>query len=152
MANDFSGDSDCMLWSKMEDGSLERDEISNDDSFWINNNSVASSATHKEGSYSAEFVETSSQYFSRADRDLPANFPLKTGDSNKIFSVGFWVYMNGTDQMTFFSKCQNVGERSLRIEYSGLGVGTFRMYIGYGGGASWEEVTLYTETGNISGT
>ena len=61
------------------------------------NTVVADTINFKEGSASADFESTLSQYMSIADASLNAGFPLKNGDTNKVISVCFWIKIESKD-------------------------------------------------------
>ena len=48
-------------------------------------------ADKKEGGYAADQEQAESDYAFRADVDLDAGFPLKSGDPTKKISVCFWL-------------------------------------------------------------
>ncbi len=89
MANDFSGDSNCVaLWS-FDKGALTTDSIG--DNTLTDNNTVGTDAVdYKEGDQCASFKKTDSEFFSITDANLDNGFPLKTGDTTKKISGALW--------------------------------------------------------------
>lgn len=93
MANDFSGDENCVALWRMEDGALTVDSkggntpTDSGDGF-IHSNTGA----YKEGASSAECDDNlNSHELEITDGNLDAGFPLKNGDTTKIISTCFWV-------------------------------------------------------------
>jgi hypothetical protein len=70
-------------------GAITTDDSGNANT--LTNMGVATTTKHAfEGDDAAETELSSSQYLKRTDGDLSANFPLKVGDADKIFSACFW--------------------------------------------------------------
>ena len=115
MANDFSGDSNCVaLWS-FDTGALTTDSIGGNT--LANNNTVEENTSdYKEGGCSADFEAGNAEYFDIADTDLDANFPFKDGDATKQLSVCFWVqHETLTDWQIYLSKWVTAGELSFIV-------------------------------------
>lgn len=88
MANDFSGDSNCIALWNLDDGELETD--SKGTNTLANTGVDADTGDYKQGDASAEFVRASSDRLKITDADLDSGYPLKNGESNKTFSYAFW--------------------------------------------------------------
>lgn len=94
MANDFTIDSNCVALWRMESGALTTDSIGTNT---LTNNGVGEvliadwPAFVKEGSCAANFESTQNDYLSITDANLDAGFPLKSGDTSKLFSCTFWI-------------------------------------------------------------
>lgn len=144
MANDFSGDSNCVALYNFESGALTTDSKGTN-TLTAYNTPVASS-THKEGSYSADFEHGDNDSYYILDSNLSSNFPLKNGGSYKDFSVCLWAQFESIyDQNGMVNKYDTVnGYRSFSIRCY---TGGIRVFIGYNSGASFE--TLY-EGGSIT--
>lgn len=87
--NDFMGDADCVLWSKFAAGLLEREEKTNNNSFWTNVNTVLESTAispRDGGDGAADFEYYQAERLNRLDADLPAGTPFKSG-AGTTFSV-----------------------------------------------------------------
>ncbi len=138
MANDFTGDSNCVALWRFEDGALTADTIGTNT---LTNNAavVSNEVDFQEGAASADFEVTSTQYFSIADGDLDAGFPLKNGDANKKISVCGWFQLESinTGWRGLFSKFDTNGLRSLSIGVEQLN-GKFVILLGYNNGDSGE--------------
>jgi len=90
MANDFSGDSDCVAVLNEDSGFLYREELSDNDAYlteYAGSGSVGTDTTNKkQGSASASFVAANTQMLYRTDANLAAGFPLKSGGGT-TFSI-----------------------------------------------------------------
>lgn len=86
MANDFSGDSNCVALYRMESGALETD--SKGTNTLTNLNSVGEDTTNqKEGSCCADFEASSTESLYIPDANLSLDFPFKNGSSNLNISI-----------------------------------------------------------------
>jgi len=86
-ANNFSGDANCVSLYRMENGALTTDSIGTNT---LTNNNVANDTTnYKEGSAAA--IGSAGDYMIRADADLSADFPFKSGSSNDKISICAWI-------------------------------------------------------------
>lgn len=139
MANDFSGDPNCVALWRFEDGALTTDSIGGNT---LTNNAgvVSNQVDFKEGAASADFEASSSQYFSRTDALLSVDFPLKNGDTNKKISICGWFQLESTGSvMPLFTKYDGaLNQRSLFIAIGNDD--KFRVVMGYNGGASAEVI------------
>lgn len=138
--NDFSGDNSIKAHYRFESGALTTDSKGSNTLTASTSSPTESTATHgyREGTCSAAFLDTSTQYFYRLDKDLPDGFPLKTGDIKKQISVCFWMrptVMPGSgDYNTLFAKYDAANNnRTFIID---LYYNRLRVLYGYGSGAS----------------
>jgi hypothetical protein len=88
MANDFSGDPNCVALWKFDNNAL--DSKGGNDLTPVNTPTY-DSGDKKEGTHSAVLAHSSAQYFTIADGDLDAGFPGKNGTSEQSFSICCWV-------------------------------------------------------------
>ena len=116
MANDFSGDANCVALWRYESGALDVDSIGGNDLTASGIFPTANTTDYKEGAGSADFEKGSFQYLRRNDVNLDAGFPLKSGDANKKISVCSWFQMESTGtQMGLFTKYDGAqNKRSLQ--------------------------------------
>jgi len=134
MANDFSTDNRCKaLWrfeNNLDDGK--------GGNHLTGSGSVAfSSADKKEGSYSADFEQTESDYAYRPDANLDVGFPLKSGDVVKKISVCCWVKPESNQaSANIFAKVDTTGNR--RTFSLAVWSGIVKVLNGYSNGALWE--------------
>lgn len=139
MANDFSGDPNCVALWRFEDSALTADSKGTNT---LTNNAVVVSnqVDYKEGAASADFEVGSTQYFDIADSDLDAGFPLKNGDANKKISICSWFQMESlSTTLGLYSKYDiTLNTRSLFIRVNTNG--TFQINMGYNGGVGGEDI------------
>ena len=136
MANDFSGDADCMALYNFESGALITD--SKGGNTLTNNGAVAEDLVNfRQGACSADF--TPNDWFHRTDVNLDAGFPLKSGDANKKISVCFWIKFDAkaawNSIVAKWSSAANT--RSILCGLNGTAT-RFMMGIGHTGGAASE--------------
>ena len=87
-ANDFSGDDNCVALWRLENGALLVD--SKGTNTLTDGGAVADLVNYKEGSASADFESTNTDYLAITDENLDAGYPFKVGDATKNFSLCFW--------------------------------------------------------------
>lgn len=139
MANDFSGDVDCVAVWNFESGALGTDSKGNND---MTNHGVTDGATCKQGSCSGDFETSESDYMECTDANLDAGFPFKNGDTNKKISVCFWFKMEAASSASkvIFAKYASTGDK--RSYLIGLTISEEIYFnIGYNNGASFETIT-----------
>jgi len=140
MANDFSGDANCVALYKFESGALTTD--SEGGNTLTNNNTVTEDAVnYKEGACSADFESGNNEYFNITDANLDAGFPLKNGDTTKIISVCGWIRPESDPgAMGIFAKWNYTNnKRSLAIIIEAGNA--IQIWNGYNSGASYETKT-----------
>ena len=139
MANDFSGDSNCVALWRFEDGALTVDSIGTNTLTAVGV-PTADTSIYKEGGASVNYNST---YHGIFDADLDTGFPLKNGDTNKKISVCFWVRFTnlpGTGLQTYlFSKWKVANQRSILIQCYNDGASS-RFYLSIGSDAGDEFV------------
>jgi len=96
MANDFSGDANCVAVYNFEESGVSADgKDYNEDSKNSNDltdvNTVQKDADSMQGAQSIYFSNTNNEYFSIDDGDLSAGFPMKNGVGTISWSVCFWI-------------------------------------------------------------
>jgi hypothetical protein len=136
MANDFSGDANCVALYRFESGALTTD--SKGTNTLTNVNAVAEYAVAPlEGACSADFELDSVQYFTIADASLNAGFPFKNGDATKKASYAMLLKPESVTagQAIFckYSDAKAVIRFRHQGEYTNLSIS-----IGYDSGNSWE--------------
>jgi hypothetical protein len=148
MANTFSGDSNCYAVWNFESGALTTDSKSTNT--LTNYQTVAEeTGDYKQGSCCASFDGGSRQLY-RADTDLSAGFPLKSGDTNKKISVVFWIYLlalpEASQSFYIVDKYGVAGNtRSLGISvYNNAGTYELRVRFGITSGTSSELWTAFS--------
>ncbi len=147
MANDFTGDSNCVALWRFEDGALTTDTIGTN-TLTNNGGVVSNQVDFKEGAASADFEAGSTQYMSITDANLDANFPLKNGDVVKTFSIcaRFQIESYAGFPKLYSKWDSTLDKRSFQIVVSNTGL--LQVYFGVAAGAGnekvYEDVTLVT--------
>lgn len=90
MANDFSGDADCVALFRFENGALTTDSIGGNTLTAVNT-PVADLGDFKEGAASCDFEKADDDAFLCTNANLDADFPGKSGNANKDYSACVWV-------------------------------------------------------------
>ena len=144
--NDFSGDPRYVAHWKFDNGALTTDSAGGNT--LTNNNAVINNTVDfDEGDASADFEESSSQYFSIADSSLDSGFPLKSGESNlTLTAVGSFILesLPSAAGYNLIAK-HNPGtdKRCLSVSvYEDTGTYYIRIGFGYNGGASFEGINV----------
>ena len=89
MANDFSGDTNCVALYRFENGALTTDTKGTNTLNVSGGSPEADTVNYQEGSASCLFDAAAHDAFSIADGSLDAGFPLKDGDAVGDISVCF---------------------------------------------------------------
>ncbi|MBE3092819.1 MAG: LamG domain-containing protein [Chloroflexi bacterium] len=98
MANDFSGDDNCKAVWNLESEALITDSKGNNTLTNQGIGGVAEDTTNfKQGSCSGLFVKADSDRLTIQDSGLDSGFPLKYGETNKTFSIPFWIKLSSKD-------------------------------------------------------
>jgi len=140
MANDFTGDPNCVALWRFEPTNLLADSIGTNDI--SDNNTIASNTTdHIEGAGCADFEQLNDEYGDILDADLSAGFPFKSGDTNKKITVcGRLKFETANTTQYILCKGENgTNKRSFAIYNNNNKLGVL---LGYSGGASFESVYL----------
>ena len=138
--NDFSSDSNCnALWNLESDLTIDS-KGSND---LINQGFAADSVDYKEGSGSGASVKSEGDRMLILDASLDSGFPLKSGESNKTFSLAFWVKFTGTISDTQYI----IGKSNSFLAF--LSGSKVRLYTS-SNGSSWTDL-LSHETALVTG-
>lgn len=90
MANDFSGDPNCVAVYRFEDGALTTDS-KGANTLSSSGTPTADTGDYREGAASVDLDYVGGDYYTCADAALDAGFPLKNGTTNKTFSVCAWI-------------------------------------------------------------
>jgi len=134
MANDFTGDTNCVaLWS-LDNGALTTDSIGGN-TLTDNNTVGTDTVNYKEGDASADFEFDNDEYLSITNANLDSGFPIKSGGTG-TFSLTFWYKAESqSNYAALVSKYDNNAQRSFFIRDNN---GTLEFYIGYNSGGSAE--------------
>lgn len=136
MANDFSGDTNCVALWKLESGALPTDSKGTntlDDTYGPDEDTV----NQQEGNCCADF--DGSQGLTCDDADLDSGFPFKYGWSGDEMSVALWFYVQSdtdglifgkftVDNMQFCIIYENAGNK-LQFRYSANGTSVTTLVI-----------------------
>jgi len=147
MANDFSGDSNCVALWRFESGALTTD--SKGSNTLMDNNTVGTSTgDYKEGSACADLESGNQEFLSITDENLDADFPLKNGTSNPSISVCFWCKPESlsSDCRIFDKWDSGASKRSFLIRVTDT---EFTFSIGISSGSSYE--TIYAGGSPVTG-
>jgi len=142
--NDFSSDPNCVALWRFEDGALTTDSIGTN-TLTTSYSPDANTAIYQEGEASGD---VSSGYLYITDANLDTGFPLKNGDTNKDFTVAFWMnapwgQSNATGSV-IYGKGGASGLYSLNIAFqepSGSGSGRILVHPGIYGGTGHDTIT-----------
>lgn len=137
MANDFSGDANCVALYRFESGALTTDSKGTN-TLTSNGTPVSDTTNYKEGSGSVDFeASDTGDYFSRADADLSSDFPFKSGTSNTTFSFVFWYKAETLSGAVVSKYSATSGGRSLEIRPAT----SIDLLLGYNSGNSVETIS-----------
>lgn len=145
MANDFSADSNCVALYNFESGALTTD--SKGTNTLTDVNTVATSATCKQGSASADFEASNGEYLYRTDANLSAGFPWKSGSSNNQISICGWFQCEANFAATGYliAKYTSDTNKKSLVLYRSSADQSLRLGIGHTSGATLETTAgLYT--------
>jgi hypothetical protein len=90
LGNRFSHEGNCIAVYRFENGALTTDSKGTN-TLTVVNAPVADTVNYREGAASVDLELDSSQCLYRADADLSADFPLKSGTTNYTMSITTWV-------------------------------------------------------------
>jgi hypothetical protein len=141
MANDFSGDPNCVALFKFDNN--PNDSKGGNDLTAVNSPSY-DSGDKKEGTHSIDFERSSTQYCAIADGDLDAGFPGKSGTSEQSFSICGWFKLEAVDvyQGLVCKYVTSSPKRSYGITVNSSGYAAF--LIGYNNGANASSIVFDT--------
>lgn len=91
MANNFANDPDVVALYRFESGALTTDSSGNGNTLTDVNTVAEDTTNEKEGACCADFTKANSEVLYRTDANLSSNFPLKSGTSNKKFTISAWI-------------------------------------------------------------
>ena len=156
MANDFSGDSNCVALWRFESGALTTDSCTWNsarntltDLHTVTENTTA----YAEGACSADFERSNEEAFYIDDANLCTGYPLKNGDTNKKISVCQWFRIEGLyatstqSNYLYYKGAVNKASWGLRI-YNNAGSYELQMRIGYNSGDSSEYIVVNARSWN----
>jgi hypothetical protein len=135
MAYNFAGDANCKALWRFEDSAITTDSKGTNTLDTSGSPPTADTANFQEGAASANFAVASSQCFKRDDADLDAGFPLKDGDSAKLFSCTFWwtpTSNSGSQYRSLVAKYRT-GYKTINICHYGT---RLKIQLGYGTGST----------------
>lgn len=126
MANDFSGDSNCKALWRFESGALAADSKGGNT---LTNSGVAEdTSNYKEGLCSALYGDAEPDAFNISDANLDSGFPLKSGETNRTFSLCFWLKLTVEDRIRYmFRKYGVAGSRSFAFYLTSSNFVNFRI-------------------------
>lgn len=90
MANNFSGDTNCVACWRLESDALTTDALGKQSALTDNGTVQSDTTNYKEGSGSAYFADANNEYFSITDANLDTDFPLQSSGGTTL-SVCFWI-------------------------------------------------------------
>lgn len=146
MANDFSGDTNCVAEWRVNNGALTTDSKGTNT---LNDYATVQTDTvdYKEGDASAYCQLTNTEHFYLTDAELDTGFPVKNGGTG-TFSVCYWFKAdslpNNSGHVTKWDAANN--ERTFMTK---TGSTTLQAYIGHTSGTGFELLsgTLTVTTG-----
>jgi hypothetical protein len=143
VANDFSGDANCVALYKFDNDAT--DSIGGNDLTPVNTPTY-DSGDKKEGTHSTDLEHDSTQYFTIADGDLDAGFPGKSGTSEQSFSICCWVKPESIPSGVWHAPvCKsNVASDIMSYAIVLQNDGKINLFIGYNGGADFDYLPFDT--------
>jgi hypothetical protein len=138
MANNFSGDANCVALWRFESGALTTDSKGTN-TLAEGGTPTADTATFKEGAASVN-LDPSTDYLVITDANLNTGFPLKSGDTIKTISVCGWFRCDAVGARQIFSKYATVaGGRSFTITLQ-VTSDRFGIRLGHTSGDSYQDI------------
>ncbi len=135
MANNFSGDSNCVALWKFDNNA--DDSLGGNDLTEVNSPAYDGS-DKKEGGYCLDLERDNGQYCLIADADLDTGFPGKSGGNEPSISICLWVKAESfsTGYQGLVTKYQTAGDlRTFSLMIDGSGQVQFN--VGYNSGQSY---------------
>jgi hypothetical protein len=134
MANNFSGNANCIALWKFENGALLTDSKgANTLTAGGGTTPTADTSIKKEGNASVNY--NADGYHKIADASLDAGFPFKNGDSTKKITLCFWMYNDAVASLKYFFG-KEVVTTGYSFEVRRDATGHIVVAIGYNSGAS----------------
>jgi hypothetical protein len=140
LANDFSGDPNCKALWKFDNNA--NDSKGGNDLTAVNSPSY-DSGDKKEGTHSIDLEASSVQYLYRADADLDAGFPGKSGTGEQSFSICVWVNLEQVSGTRGIVEKLDIGSGHRTFALYMVNA-TLRLYIGYNSGANYSYMDFDT--------
>ena len=97
MANNFANDPDVVALYRFESGALTTDSSGNGNTLTDINTVAEDTTNEKEGACCADFTKANYEVLYCTDANLSSNFPLKSGTSNKKFTISAWIRLKSVD-------------------------------------------------------
>ncbi len=97
MANNFANDPDVVALYRFESGALTTDSSGNGNTLTDLNTVAEDTTNEKEGACCANFTRANYEVLYCTDANLSSNFPLKSGTSNKKFTISAWIRLKSVD-------------------------------------------------------
>lgn len=136
-------DADVVAIYNLESGALGTNSKADNNHLTVDG--VAASATKKQGSYSGDFELSETDFMYLADASLSADFPGKSGTTNKTFSICAWIYIESSDGvMNVVSKWGDTGENTRTYGLALNNAGTVYWNLGYNSGGAADYLTHAT--------
>jgi hypothetical protein len=136
MANNFSGDPNCLYEWRFENGALTTDSIGGQ-TLTAQGDPSADLVNYMEGAGSVA-LDGDDDYY-RLDADLDANFPCKNGTSNNVVTVCAWWKNTVTNGGMVFGKYSASDNRrcfAAQVSDNGADAHKVVLYWGYSNGAA----------------
>lgn len=135
--NDFSTDDDCYLVANFESGALTTDSKGGN-TLVAGDPPAEDTTNYKQGSCSADFINANTDFYLVTDGNLDTNFPLKTGDTQKIISTAKWICPDSSGVFDVIAS-KWVGSTNKRSVYIALNTSDqLELGLGFNSGASSE--------------
>lgn len=142
MANNFSGDSNCVALYRFENGALTTDSK---DSNALTGNSPAPTVDTSDFQEGAACVDLEAgvvrDWFWRNDADLSSDFPFKNGTSNQTISAAFWAKFESFPGGSGLAVISKSGWYDASFNFRQVGASSMSLGV-YAGG--WEYYTFAT--------
>lgn len=119
------------VWN-MDNGAIVTDSSGNGETMTNNNGVTADTGDFKQGDASGVFVAASSRHLSRLDSALASGFPLKSGETNRDFSVFAWFKANDASATDVIASKRESGKISMGVQITSSHV---RFFVGTVGGS-----------------
>ncbi len=143
-ANDFSGDPNCVALWNLESGALTVD--SKGTNTLTNHGVTADTVNFQQGAASGDFELSSSQYLEIADASLDAEFPLRSGDADKVISICLWFRIESipaggvAELWDKYGSTANTRSFGIQVQDAAAPVYFLRLWQGHTGGTAGDSV------------